>query len=636
MRSLNSLGVGHRLILIISVVILVLLGSIITDVNLSTKSLTLSISDTILTQNSKTVATSLSSWLNNKLRYLDLMAEDQIVIDAASGGDTAKATQWLTKAKDADPTLESIFVHNAEGVSVVTTNEGGQGKSYASRDYFKALMGQGKSAYISNIVLSPVSKKPRLAIAVPVKSGGTAVGYVGVSVLAAAFTADLIDPVKVGTEGYCFILDPQGKILAHPDKELIFKDLSTLDFIQTMLQRKNGFIEYEWKGATKYMAFAEVPETGWIVALAAGQDDLMSDAKDLQVRLILFGLIGLVLAVAILYFVSRKLITLPLTDVAAQAESISGGELDVRFTGSYSGELLILKNAFEKMAAQLQRIVGDVHSAAEQVASGGEELSATAQDLSIGASNQAAAVDKVSSAMEEMTASIGQNTDSARQTETLANEAARNAQESGEAVAQAVSAMTEIADKITIIEEIARQTNLLALNAAIEAARAGEHGKGFAVVAAEVRKLAERSGQAAAEIGQLSTSSNQVANKAGKMLEKLVPDIRRTAELIQDISAATSEQNTGAAEISAAIHDLDSVVQRNAATSEEVASTSEELAGQSVQLQQTIGFFKLSARKARPGGSGGGPRVSRAPRAALPADDHQAGTDDNDGEFERF
>ncbi|WP_285906741.1 methyl-accepting chemotaxis protein [Pseudodesulfovibrio pelocollis] len=637
MRIVQNLGVGQRLILVISIVIVVLLGAIVTDVSLSTKNLTLSVSDKILSQNSRTVSSTLSGWLGDKLRYLNLAAQNQFVIEAALGGDFEAATDWLIKAKEADPALESLFVHDAQGISVVTTNPGGRGQSYVTQAYFTTIVREGKANYISNIMLSPVSKQPRVAIAVAIRDQGRTVGYVGMSIMASAFTAAYIDPIKVGSEGYAFILDPDGRILAHPNKDLIFEDLSQHDFIRAMMARKTGFLEYQWQGLTKYMAFSQVPETGWIVALAADQDDLMAEASQLQMRLLLLGVFGLALAILVIFLVSRRLITRPLASIAAQAEAISGGDLDVHFDTSYSGEMLMLKDSFERMAGQLQRIVGDVHAAAEQVSAGGEELSATAQDMSIGANNQADAVDKLSSAVEEIASSISQNAENARETESLASKAAQDAQQGGEAVAEAVHAMTEIADKITIIEEIARQTNLLALNAAIEAARAGEHGKGFAVVAAEVRKLAERSGAAAAEIGQLSASSNAVANRAGKMLEQLVPDIRKTAELIHEISAATGEQRVGAEEINNAIQDLDTVVQRNAATSEEVASTSEELAGQSVQLQQTIGFFRLGGEHGghAPKRPAKGPKVSRTAPAALPASSAK-GAGHGDDEFERF
>ena len=192
-----------------------------------------------------------------------------------------------------------------------------------------------------------------------------------------------------------------------------------------------------------------------------------------------------------------------------------------------------------------------------------------------------------------MASNIKQNADNAQQTEKIALKAAQDAREGGKAVAETVGAMKEIAAKITIVEEIARQTNLLALNAAIEAARAGEHGKGFAVVASEVRKLAERSQTAAAEISKLSTSSVDVAEKAGEMLGRIVPDIQKTAELVQEINAASNEQNTGAEQINKAIQQLDQVIQQNASATEETASTSEELSSQSEQLLEAIGFFKI-------------------------------------------
>jgi len=220
--------------------------------------------------------------------------------------------------------------------------------------------------------------------------------------------------------------------------------------------------------------------------------------------------------------------------------------------------------------------------------------------------------------MEQMAANIRQNADNAMQTEKIASKSAEDAKKGGESVAKTLAAMKEIASKISIIEEIARQTNLLALNAAIEAARAGEHGKGFAVVAAEVRKLAERSQHAAAEISELSGSSVEVAEQAGRMLSEMVPDIQRTAELVQEISAASKEQDTGAEQVNQAIMQLDQVIQQNASASEEMASTSEELSSQAEQLQDTISFFKVDTKA--------GSKVRHAPQpvakkkqAGLPA-----------------
>jgi methyl-accepting chemotaxis protein len=212
--------------------------------------------------------------------------------------------------------------------------------------------------------------------------------------------------------------------------------------------------------------------------------------------------------------------------------------------------------------------------------------------------------------MEEMAANIKQNAENAQQTEKIARQSSLDAQASGEAVGKAVTAMQTIAEKITVVQEIARQTDLLALNAAVEAARAGEHGKGFAVVASEVRKLAERSQQAAAEISALSSSTVKVAAEAGEMLTKLVPDIKRTAELVEEISAACREQDIGADQINQAIQQLDKVTQQNASASEEMSSTSEELAAQAEQLQSTVAFFRLA--------EGTGARTTRKAAAHAP------------------
>jgi methyl-accepting chemotaxis protein len=274
------------------------------------------------------------------------------------------------------------------------------------------------------------------------------------------------------------------------------------------------------------------------------------------------------------------------------ADAIAEGDLTIKVKALSDKDTLGL--SLERMLEKLSGFVAEASSASDNVSSGSQELSATADDLSQGATEQAASAEEASASMEQMAANIKQNADNAAQTEKIAKQSAVDAQASGEAVNRAVDAMQTIAEKINIVQEIARQTDLLALNAAVEAARAGEHGRGFAVVASEVRKLAERSQTAAAEISTVSSQTVKAAQEAGAMLGRLVPDIRKTAELVAEISASCREQDVGGDQINQAIQQLDKVTQRNAAASEEMSATAEELAAQSEQLQATIAFFRLA------------------------------------------
>lgn len=384
------------------------------------------------------------------------------------------------------------------------------------------------------------------------------------------------------------------------------------------ISRENGNTRAFELSSGKGRELADRAQEVMASVVVGSEKDMASDAAASRAnyasaRTLLIGLFGisLVIAIGIGLYITRDLLRQLggepdyISDVATQ---VADGKLDIVFEDKGKRETGIFL-AMKEMTTRLKQVVSEIQGATENVAAGSEELSATSETLSQGATEQAASVEEVSSSMEEMAANIRQNSENAKQTEQIALKAAQDADHSSEVVMNTVNAMKQIAEKISIVGEIARQTNLLALNAAIEAARAGEHGKGFAVVAAEVRKLAERSGLAAAEISDLSGSSVKVAEEAGEMLQQIVPDIRKTAELVQEIAAASNEQDAGAEQISQAIQQLDQVIQQNASASEEMAATSEELSSQAEQMQQSMSYFTLSAIPSQ----GGHPLLPVAP-----------------------
>ncbi len=377
-------------------------------------------------------------------------------------------------------------------------------------------------------------------------------------------------------------------------------------------------------------------------------EQMLEQASSTRTMVITIGLIAIIIGILMAFIIARGIIG-PIMKGVHFAKTLSAGDLTANLDVDQKDEVGELGTAMKDMAANLRRIVNEVQTAGENVASGSEELSASAQSLSQGSTEQASAAEEISSSMEEMGANIQQNTDNAQQTEKISTKASSNAKDSGEAVGEATRAMKEIAEKINIIQEIARQTNLLALNAAIEAARAGEHGKGFAVVASEVRKLAERSQGAAEEITTLAKNSLGVAERAVEMLNTLVPDIGKTADLVSEITASSTEQNQGAGQIIKAISELDKVVQSNAGASEEMASTAEELSSQAQQLQSSMSFFKIgnegghqarvlhqqpSQTQTRPGPAKAKPVAPKAGGGMKL--DMGSGADSEDGEFERF
>ncbi len=395
------------------------------------------------------------------------------------------------------------------------------------------------------------------------------------------------------------------------------------------------------------LQIAQIDDKGVSAEQTSGRANVM-----IIVASIIAAIFGLVISVMLTLGITR-----PLATAVAAADRVALGDVDVQFTTDRrdevgtvltsmqrmiastktkvdaavriaNGDLTIavtpaserdaLGNALQGMVAKLSQVIGEVRAGANALSSAATQVSSTSQSLSQGTSEQAASVEETTSSLEQMTASISKNADNSRQLEQSAVKAARDGEESGKAVVDTVGAMKAIAEKISIIEEIAYQTNLLALNAAIEAARAGEHGKGFAVVATEVRKLAERSQTAAKEIGGLAASSVKVAERSGQLLLELVPAIRKSAETVQEVAAATAEQSAGVAQINRALTGVDQVTQRNASAAEELASTAEEMASQAEGLEQLMAFFRVQgiAEAHRPAPAK--PAPAPAPKAAKP------------------
>src|SRR3990170_3682652 len=408
---------------------------------------------------------------------------------------------------------------------------------------------------------------------------------------------DVAQLLKENSElSHVAIYDLAGKLVLHSDAEQEKQKRVHPGVQRALEQRPQKPVTLFLEG--NYHTFIPVVHEKGAVYLSLGSRGEMVAAvrSGIMRRFLIIGLIALSLCGAGVYFFIQRFVSGPIDSLVSRARRIAEGDLSRALTERREDEIGQIESAFDQMIEGLQSVVVEVQSAASAVSSASAQVSASAGNLSAGTSEQAASVEETTSSLEQINASITQNADNSRQMEQMALKGAKEMEQSSKAVRESVEAMKTIAEKISIIEEIAYQTNLLALNAAIEAARAGEHGKGFAVVATEVRKLAERSQGAAQEISSLALSSVKVAERSGEFLSELVPSIRMTAELVQEVATASREQGTGVAQVNKAMAQVDQVTQRNAAAAEELSSTAIQMANQAEDLQQLMRVFRIGSK----------------------------------------
>ena len=617
-----------------------------------------------LTEMTRNLAGQFEGWIDGLSKNIEICSQRDVIRKVLHAD---SEEQRLAASVAAGAALETMFkeyggyegfhVAGMDGLVVASSDPAAVGKvDISQRDYFRASL-TGKTV-VSEVLRSKVTNNPIFVIAVPVHDGGEIAGVIIGVLDLLQFTEKYISPIKVGERGYVYLLDNQGRFIAHPNKDNILDvNVSGYDWGQEVLRQKKGFTLYQWEGIDKLLAYDQVPSTGWIVAACAENSDVFSAVDGIRNQSIFVALILLAVLAGVVFLVVRPIVNDVRLGVRF-AETISLGDLSERLQlarhdeigqlgqaldgmadslqakarladqiaqGNLAVEVQLasendqLGHALQGMTANLNEVLTQVSTAGEHIASCALQVADSSQSLSQSATEAAASMEEITASMTEMASQTGLNAENAEQANKLSNSARSGATQGAELMEKMLAAIwdinassEDISKIIKVIDEIAFQTNLLALNAAVEAARAGQHGKGFAVVAEEVRTLAARSAKAAKETAELIENSvaktrngTELADKTAVALQTIVDGATKVSDLVAEISMASNEQAQGFGQVNLGLNQIDGVTQQNTANAEESAAAAQELTGQAERLQQMLARFTLKgqSRDTRASGS---------------------------------